>query len=401
MILGNGLIATMDSHPGGAPYGLLAPGWIRIENGRIADVGAAGAGAPVADIDLGGRLVTPGLIDCHTHLVYAGSRADEFEKRLNGATYEEIARAGGGIVSTVRATRAASRAELLATALPRLKRLMDEGATTVEIKSGYGLDLDTEVRCLTVARLLGELLPVTIVTSYLGAHALPPEHGNDRSRYVDLICNEVLPVIAREKLADAVDAFCEKIAFTAEEVDRIFTAARSLGLPVKLHAEQLSDMGGALVAARHKALSVDHIEYLPDSAAPVLAASGTVAVLLPGAFYYLRETKVPPVEALRKAGVLMAVSTDLNPGSSPVNSLLATLNMACVQFRLTPEEALRGVTVNAAKALGLADRGRVAPGLRADLAVWNIARPGDLCHPLGVNPCHAVLQGGRIVKGAL
>jgi imidazolonepropionase len=400
MILGNGLITTFDRRKAPGPYGLVPGGWLRIEAGRIVETGGP-EHAPAPDIDLAGRLVTPGLIDCHTHLVWAGSRADEFERRLNGETYADIARAGGGILSTVRATRAASRSQLLAAALPRLERLLAEGVTTVEIKSGYGLDLDTELRCLAVARTLGDLLPVSVATTYLGAHALPPEHAADRTRYLDLVCGTVLPEVARRGLADAVDAFCETIAFTPAEVDRVFTAARALGLPVKIHAEQLSDQGGAQLAARHGALSADHIEYLSEEGVAAIAASGTVAVLLPGAFYYLKETQAPPVAALRAAGVPIAVASDLNPGSSPVNSLLATLNMACVAFRLTPEEALAGVTVNAARALGLDDRGRIAPGLRADLAVWDAARPGDLCHPLGVNPLAAVIRGGVLTRGRL
>jgi imidazolonepropionase len=400
MILGNGLLATLDRRDQRGPYGLVPGGWLRIEDGLITETGGPES-APAPDIDLNGRLVTPGLIDCHTHLVWAGSRSDEFERRLNGETYADIARAGGGILSTVRATRAATRADLLAAALPRLDRLMAEGVTTVEIKSGYGLDLDSELRCLAVARMLGELMPVSVVTSYLGAHALPPEYATNRAGYLDLICETVLPEVARRGLADAVDAFCETIAFTPTEVDRVFTAAHGLGLPVKLHAEQLSDQGGAQLAARHRALSADHIEYLSPEGVAALAQSGTVAVLLPGAFHYLKETQLPPVAALRAAGVPIAVASDLNPGSSPVNSLLTTLNMACVLFRLTPEEALAGVTANAARALGLDDRGRIAPGLRADLAIWDAARPGDLCHPLGVNPLAAVIRGGALTRGRL
>jgi imidazolonepropionase len=400
MILGNGLIATLDRRDERGPYGLVPGGWIRIEDGLIAETGGP-ENAPAFDIDLRGRVVTPGLIDCHTHLVWAGSRADEFERRLNGESYADIARAGGGILSTVRATRAASAASLLAAALPRLDRLMAEGVTTIEIKSGYGLDLDTELRCLAVARTLGDALPVSVVATYLGAHALPPEYATDRTGYLDLICKTVLPEVARRGLADAVDAFCETIAFTTAEVDRVFTAARTLGLPVKLHAEQLSDQGGAGLAARHGALSADHIEYLSPDGVAALAQSGTVAVLLPGAFYYLRERQLPPVDALRAANVPIAVASDLNPGSSPVNSLLTTLNMACVLFHLTPEEALAGVTVNAARALGLDDRGRIAPGLRADLAIWDAARPGDLSHPLGVNPLAAVIRGGALTRGRL
>jgi imidazolonepropionase len=349
----------------------------------------------------GGRLLTPGLVDCHTHLVYGGSRAHEFEQRLTGVSYADIARAGGGIASTVRATRSETEAQLTASALRRLDCLLAEGVTTVEIKSGYGLDRDTELKMLAVARSLARHRPVDVVTSYLGAHALPPEFRDDRAAYLDLICREMIPLIAREGLADAVDAFCEGIAFSLEETRAVFGAAQDNGLPVKLHAEQLSNLGGAKLAAGFGALSADHIEYLDQDGVAALAASGTVAVLLPGAFYYLREKQLPPVAALRKASVPIAIATDLNPGSSPVHSLLTTMNMACVLFGLTPEEALMGATVNAARALGLRDRGSVAPGMKADLALWDVERPGDLAYPLGFNPLRAVIRNGSVVRGSL
>ncbi len=383
-------------------YGLIEDAAILIEGGRIAWVGPK-AESPQADniIDCAGRLATPGLVDCHTHLVYGGSRAHEFEQRLTGVSYAEIARAGGGIASTVRATRSQSEADLAASALRRLDSLLAEGMTTIEIKSGYGLDRDTEIKMLKVARELSQWRPVDVVTSYLGAHALPPEFKDDRAGYVDLVCNEVLPAVAGQKLADAVDAFCEGIAFSVEETRRVFEAAHAHGLPVKLHAEQLSNLGGAKLAAAFGALSVDHIEYLDQEGVEAIAASGTVAVLLPGAFYYLREKQSPPVATLRKAGVPIAIATDLNPGSSPVHSILTTMNMACVLFGLTPEEALRGVTVNAAKALGLSDRGVITPGMKADIALWDAERPGDLAYPLGFNPLSAVIHNGEVVRGML
>ena len=397
MLLTNLKAATMQTG-----YGLIEDAAILIDGGRIAWVGPK-AESPQSDsvIDCEGRLATPGLVDCHTHLVYGGSRAQEFEQRLTGVSYAEIAKAGGGIASTVRATRSQSEADLAASALRRLDSLLAEGVTTVEIKSGYGLDRDTEIKMLKVARELGQWRPVDVVTSYLGAHALPPEFKDDRRGYVDLVCNEVLPAVAAQRLADAVDAFCEGIAFSVEETRRVFEAAKALGLPVKLHAEQLSNLGGAKLAAAFGALSVDHIEYLDQEGVDAIAASGTVAVLLPGAFYYLREKQSPPVAALRKAGVPIAIATDLNPGSSPVHSILATMNMACVLFGLTPEEALCGVTVNAAKALGLKDRGALAPGMKADIALWDAERPGDLAYPLGFNPLSAVIHNGEVVRGML
>ena len=399
MLFSNLKLATMT---GDQPYGLIEDGAVLVEKGRIAWAGAR-TDAPIAgtSVDCGGRLLTPGLIDCHTHLVYGGNRAHEFELRLNGASYADIAKAGGGILSTVRATREASGEQLIRSAATRLENLLAEGVTTIEIKSGYGLDIDTELKMLRTARRLGTLYRVDIVTSYLGAHAFPPEYRENHAGYVDLVCNDALPAASREKLADAVDGFCEGIAFSVAEMDRVFAVAKKLGLPIKLHAEQLSNLGGARLAARYGALSVDHIEYLDEDGVAAIARSGTVAVLLPGAFYYLREKQHPPVAALRAHKVPIAVATDLNPGSSPVHSLLTTMNMACVLFGLTPEEALRGVTVNAARALGFKDRGVIAPGMKADFVLWNAERPGDLSYPLGFNPCAAVVRNGDIARGKL
>ena len=397
MLLTNLNAATMRDG-----YGLIEDAAVLVEGGKIAWVGQRGE-APQGHeaVDCGGRLLTPGLVDCHTHIVYGGSRANEFEQRLTGVSYAEIAKAGGGIASTVRATRAAPEADLAASALKRLDALLAEGVTTIEIKSGYGLDRDTEIKMLRVARELAQWRPVDVVTSYLGAHALPPEFRENRAAYLSLVCNQVLPAVAREGLADAVDAFCEGIAFSVEETRRVFEAAKALGLPVKLHAEQLSNLGGAKMAAEFGALSVDHIEYLDQDGVDAIAASGTVAVLLPGAFYYLREKQAPPVAALRKAQVPIAIATDLNPGSSPVHSLLATMNMACVLFGLTPEEALSGVTRHGARALGLTDRGMIAAGLKADLVLWDAERPGDLAYPLGFNPLAAVIRNGELVRGTI
>ena len=397
MLLTNLTAATMRDG-----YGLIEDAAILIEGGRIAWVGPraeAPSGHDTTDCE--GRLATPGLIDCHTHIVYGGSRAHEFEQRLTGVSYADIAKAGGGIAATVRMTRAESEADLAASALRRLDALLAEGVTTIEVKSGYGLDRDTEMKMLKVARELSQWRPVDVVTTYLGAHALPPEFKDNRAGYLDLVCNDVLPAVAKANLADAVDAFCEGIAFSVEETRRVFEVAKTLGLAVKLHAEQLSNLGGSAMAAQFGALSVDHIEYLDQAGVDAIAASGTVAVLLPGAFYYLREKRAPPVAALRKAGVPMAVATDLNPGTSPVHSILTAMNMACVLFGLTPEEALKGVTDNAAKALGLYDRGLLTPGMRADIAMWNTARPGDLAYPLGFNPLAAVIHNGELVRGIL
>ncbi len=394
MLLTNLCIATMANG-----YGLIEKGTVAIEKGIIKSIGPD---TPKGNaVDCGGRLLTPGLIDCHTHLVYGGNRASEFEQRLNGATYADIAKAGGGIMSTVRATRAASEAELLESALRRLESLLAEGVTTVEIKSGYGLDVATEMKMLRVARKLGTLRPVDVKTTFLGAHTFPQEYKENHEGYVSVVCDQALPRIVSENLADAVDAFCEGIAFSVEETKSVFKAAGAFNLPVKLHAEQLSNLGGAKLAARFNALSVDHIEYLDEDGVESISKSGTVAVLLPGAFYYLREKQAPPVAALRQHKVPIAIATDLNPGSSPVHSLLATMNMACVLFGLTPEEALLGVTANAARALGLKDRGTIAVGQKADLALWDVTRPGDLAYPLGFNPLAAVIRNGELIKGTL
>ena len=392
--LTNCRVATMRA---GAPYGLVENAAVVTHDGRIAWVGPAARRdkKPGEErLDLQGRLVTPGLIDCHTHLVYAGNRADEWALRLAGASYEEIARRGGGIVSTVGATRGADSGQLLETTRARLEVLLAEGITTVEVKSGYGLDLETELRMLRVARALGESPDVDVVATFLGAHALPAEYKDRRDAYVRLLIDEVLPAVAAEGLADAVDAYCEGVAFTADEVRAIFERAQARDLPVRLHAEQLSNCGGAAMAASMGALSCDHLEYLDDAGVAAMAEAGSVAVLVPGAWYYLRETQKPPVDALRAANVPMAVSTDHNPGTSPVLSILAAMNMACVLFELTPEEALRGATVNAARALGLDDRGLVEVGKLADLAVWDVQSPAELSYSLGHNPCRQVFKAG-------
>lgn len=382
-------IATMQ--PDGAPYGLVSGGAVGVEDGRIAFVGPHGdipAGWRGVETEaFGGRLMTPALVDCHTHLVFGGSRAREFEMRLEGASYEAIARAGGGIVSTVAATRALSQDELVEAALPRLDRLIAEGVATVEIKSGYGLTVADELKMLRAARRLGALRPVRVRTSYLGAHAVPVEYKGRPDAYLDEVVLPALDAAHAEGLADAVDGFCEGIAFSPAQIARVFERAAALGLPVKLHAEQLSDLGGARLAASFGALSADHLEYLGDDGVAAMAASGTVAVLLPGAFYFLRETRLPPVAALREARVPLALATDCNPGSSPLTSLLLAMNMGCTLFRLTPEEALAGVTRNAARALGLADEiGTIAPGKRAEFAIWDVAHPAELAYRIGFNP---------------
>jgi imidazolonepropionase len=338
------------------------------------------------------------LIDCHTHIVHAGNRSGEFEARLNGATYEDIARAGGGIMSTVRATREATPDELLRQSLPRVASLLAEGVTTIEIKSGYGLTLDAEAKMLRVARRIGEVLPVSVATTFLGAHALPPEFAGRADDYIDDICERMLPALASEGLADAVDAFCERIGFSNAQTERVFSAARKLGLPVKLHAEQLSDQDGAALVARFGGLSADHLEHLTQAGIDAMAAAGTVAVLLPGAYYFLRDTTPPPVAAMRTAGVRMAVATDCNPGTSPMTSILLAMNMACTLWRLTPQEALAGCTVNAARALGRQHEiGTLEVGKRADFALWQIARPADLSYGIGFNPCRAVVRGGELL----
>ncbi|MCA3436960.1 MAG: imidazolonepropionase [Rhodobacter sp.] len=393
MILTNATLATMT---GG--YGLIADGALVMDRGSILWAGPA-ADLPRADLpvqDLGGRLVTPALIDCHTHLVFAGDRAQEFEMRLNGASYAEVARAGGGILSTVRATRAAQEEDIFTRSLPRLDAMLADGTGTVEIKSGYGLDVETELRLLRVARRLGRARDVTVRTTFLGAHAIPPEFAGRSDDYLTEAALPALRAAHAEGLVDAVDAFCEGIAFSPAQVARVFAAAQSLGLPVKLHAEQLSNLGGAALAARHGALSADHLEYLDEDGVRAMAAAGTVAVILPGAFYTLRETQIPPVGLLRRHGVPMAVATDCNPGSSPMTSLTLAMNMACTLFRMTPQEALLGTTAHAARALGLSDRGRIAAGQRADLAVWDAAHPAELSYHIGATRLHCRITGGRL-----
>ena len=376
-----------------------------VQGGTVQWVGPHGAWPAAWNalprIDARGALATPGLVDCHTHLVYGGQRANEFAMRLAGATYEEVARAGGGIVSSVRATREASEDALFALALPRLQALLDEGVCAIEIKSGYGLALEHERKQLRVARRLGEALGVTVCTTFLGAHALPPEYAGRSQDYTDLVCNEMLPALAAEGLVDAVDVFCERIAFTLAETEQVFQAARALNIPVKLHAEQLSDMGGAALAARYRALSCDHIEHLSQAGIDAMKAAGTVAVLLPGAYYTLRDTHLPPIAALREAGVPMAVSTDHNPGTSPALSLLLMANMACTLFRLTVPEALAGITMHAARALGLQDtHGLIASGRPANFVLWPFADAAELAYWFGHKPACTIVRQGRIVKGA-
>jgi imidazolonepropionase len=392
----NANLATMVSG-----YGVQADGVVAVSGGKIDWVGPRREwrGKAREEHDARGAWITPGLVDCHTHLVYAGNRAHEFELRLKGASYEEIARAGGGIVSTVKATRAASEQELLDSGKKRIARWLAEGVCAIEIKSGYGLDRDTELRMLRVARRLGE--DITVRTTFLGAHALPPEYAGRADDYIDFVCEEVLPAAAKEGLADAVDAFCERIAFNASQTQKVFRKAQALGLPVKLHADQLSDSGGAALAAGFRALSADHVEYSNEAGVEAMKREGTVAVLLPGAFYFLRETKLPPVDLLRKKGVPIALATDHNPGTSPVCSPLAILNLGCTLFRLTPEEALAGMTRNAAHALGLqASHGTLEPGKKADLALWDIGAPAELAYALGANPCVGRVPGGRTPRPA-
>jgi len=390
-------LATMAA--AGPCLGEVGDGVVSCADGRILYAGPANE-APRFDAEetvaCDGRWITPGLIDCHTHLVYGGDRAGEFEMRLAGASYEAIARAGGGIVSTMAATREASEEALVAAALPRLDALIAEGATTIEVKSGYGLSLADELKQLRAVRALGHRRDVAIKSTFLGAHALPPEFAGDADGYISLVCEEMIPAVAAEHLADAVDAFCEGFGFSPAQVRRVFEAARANGLPIKLHAEQLSNLHGATLAAEFGALSADHLEFLDDDGIAAMARAGTVATLLPGAFYFVRETKVPPIDALRRAGVPIALATDCNPGTSPLTSLLLTMNMGATLFRLTVEECLAGVTRNAARALGLGgDVGTLEAGKRCDLAIWDIERPAELVYRMGFNPLHARVWRGR------
>jgi len=392
-------LATMNEND----YGIIENAAIAIKDGQIAWLGKRddlpAFDALATPIYQGkGGWITPGLIDCHTHIVYGGNRAKEFEMRLEGATYQEIAAAGGGIVSTVKATREADIETLYVAAKDRLNALMKEGVTTVEIKSGYGLNTETEMKMLRIARLLGEHHPVDVKTTFLGAHALPPEFKDNSDGYIDLVCGEMIEAVVEEGLADSVDAFCESVGFDLAQTKRVFQAAKKHGLPVKLHAEQMSNLGGSEMAADFDALSVDHIEYLDETGIKAIKKSGTVAVVLPGAFYFLRETKQPPIDLLRKHQVPMAIATDANPGSSPLCSLQLMLNMACTLFRMTPYEALAGVTINGAKALGIQDNvGTLTIGKQADLVLWNIEHPAQLSYQFGVNPCEQVIKNGVVV----
>lgn len=397
MLLTNATLATMD---GKSTYGLVEKAAVAVEDGRIAWAGfeqdLPASLRDLESLDLEGRLVTPALIDCHTHVVHGGNRAREFEMRLEGASYEEVARAGGGIVSTVSATRTTSRADLLAGALKRVDALIAEGISTIEIKSGYGLDIETELKMLRAARDVAANRNVRIKTSYLAAHAVSAEYKGRADAYIEDVCIPGLEAAHAEGLVDAVDGFCEGIAFSPEQIARVFDRAKALGIPLKLHAEQLSNLGGTRLAASYGALSADHLEYADEDDAKAMAASGTVAVILPGAFYTLRETVAPPIDAFRRHGVAMAVATDCNPGSSPMASLLLAMNMACTLFRMTPEEALAGVTRNAARALGLDDTGMIAPGLRADLAIWDVEHPAELSYRIGFNPLFKRIFGGAL-----
>ncbi|MBS9716519.1 imidazolonepropionase [Pseudohalocynthiibacter aestuariivivens] len=397
-LLINTTIATMIAAD--VPYGLIEDAAIVMEQEKIVWVGARADLPPQYGLsethDLEGRLVTPALIDCHTHLVSGGNRAREFEMRLEGASYEEIARAGGGIVSTVKATRTTSEDDLLSDALRRVDALIAEGVAVIEIKSGYGLDQDTELKMLRVARRIADERPMSVHTTFLGAHAVPPEFKGRADAYIDDVCIPALKAAHAQGLVDAVDGFCEGIAFDTTQIARVFDVAKELGLPVKLHAEQLSNLGGAKLAASYGALSADHIEYLDQDGVAAMASAGTVAVILPGAFYTLRETQVPPIDLLRKHNIPMALATDANPGSSPLTSLLLTMNMACTLFRLTPEEALAGATRNAALALGLDQQGTLTPGSRADFAVWDVIHPAELAYRIGFNPLHTRIFGGKI-----
>ena len=401
-LLTNATLACIDGSSG---YGLRENAALLVDGERIAWIGStrdcpvsstSNSASDVEVYDCAGKLVTPGLIDCHTHLVYGGDRADEFERRLEGASYSEIAESGGGIVSTVNATRAASVEQLFEQARPRALQLMSEGLTTVEIKSGYGLDTTNEIKMLRVAAMLESELGLRVIKTFLGAHALPPEYAGRSDDYINLVCDEMLPAAHAEGLVDAVDVFIESIAFSVEQGERVFAAAQRLGLPIKAHVEQLSDLGGAVMAANHGALSVDHIEYLDAKDVVALAHNDCVAVLLPGAFYVLREQQLPPLSALREHKVAIALASDSNPGSSPLHSLLLTMNMACTLFRMTPVEALRGITINAASALGLAQQiGSLETGKRADLVVWDVDRPAMLSYRIGMNPCVDVMQAGN------
>lgn len=393
----NARLATMAG-PGNG-LGLVDKGLVAARGGDIVHAGPE-AEAPAFTapeiVDVAGRWITPGLVDCHTHIVHGGNRAHEFELRLAGATYEELARAGGGIVSTMKATRAATEDELLASALPRVDALIAEGVTTLEVKSGYGLERAAEMKSLKAARRLGEVRPLSVTTTFLGAHALPPEAAGDKDAYIDAVCRDMLPAVAAAGLADSVDAFCETIGFTPEQVARVFETAKGLGLPVKLHAEQLSNLHGAALAARFGAQSADHLEYIDEAGVAALAQAGTVAVLLPGAFYFVRETHKPPVDLLRRHGVPMAIASDSNPGSSPLTSLLLAMNMAATLFRLTVDECLAGVTREAARALGRLDRvGTLEAGKSCDLAIWDVERPAELVYRMGFNPLHQRVWRGN------
>jgi len=394
-------LATMSE--GANSYGEIKDAALAISDGKIAWLGNA-KDLPEFDhqsvevIDGQGKWLTPGLIDCHTHIVYGGNRAAEFELRLNGASYEEIANAGGGIVSTVKATRAATEQELLDSALSRLTALHQQGVTSIEIKSGYGLDTKNEIKMLNVATQLSQKLPVTIKRTFLGAHALPVEYKGKADDYIELVCNDMIPKVAELGLADAVDVFCEGIGFNIEQTEKVFAAAQKAGIPVKVHAEQLSDLGGTELAAKYNALSSDHVEFLSEAGVDAMAQADMTAVLLPGAFYFLRETQLPPISALRKHGVAMAIATDANPGSSPISSIQLMLNMACTLFRLTPVEALAGVTCHAAKALGIhSSKGQLSVGYDADIAVWDINQPAELCYQFGVNPLSQLVKAGKRV----
>ena len=394
-------LATMTD--GANSYGAIENGALAISDGKIVWLGKE-SDLPTYNpeivnvIDGLGKWLTPGLVDCHTHLVYGGNRANEFEMRLEGKSYQEIANAGGGIVSTVSATRNATESELLASALPRLTALHHQGVTTLEIKSGYGLDTINEIKMLKVAGQLAEQLPVTIKRTFLGAHALPVEYKDKPDAYIELVCNEMIPLIAKDKLADAVDVFCESIGFSVEQTEQVFSSAQKHGLPIKVHAEQLSNLGGTALAAKYSALSSDHIEFLDEAGIKAMKKADMTAVLLPGAFYFLRETQLPPMDLLRKHGVPMAIATDANPGSSPINNIQLMLNMACTLFRLTPAEALAGVTCHGAKALGLSEnKGQLSLGFDADIALWNIDRPAELCYQFGVNPLDTLFVAGQKV----